>query len=463
MFKSKKLAVAAATALLLPAVAAPGTYAARSNHSAKATANLIWFMRTEPKEVPWEKAEVAAFSKIHPEIHINLITALNPNGQFDLKFNQLIQSGTPADIWSHLGQDGFQDYYHRGILLNLNPYLKAVNYNWGGTPTNLINTYKKSDGGIYGVPSITLGSYLYYNKDIFDAYNKAHPSDKVAYPPVNWDDKTWTQDKMISIAKKLTGMSFKTSSGTTKVFGYLDGQWPPMASAFQAGTDMFPPGSYDKGTPATVNLTDPRIVKIYQQNGDFFNVTKISPPYSKVKQINDTGAGDAFQLGDVAMHSTGGWGFRNYGTVSFHWAAAALPWRVRNTDILFTDPYMVSKTTKYPKEALEFIQFLTNKDSMTSYIKNVGFTPSNPDNLGLWYSQYSKITGMSVADLQTLVAGARKYGIESPNHLIVNFSQIVNTMQKYIDAIYFGKGTAASELSTAQTQINAILAQTNGQ
>jgi multiple sugar transport system substrate-binding protein len=99
---------------------------------------------------------------------------------------------------------------------------------------------------------------------------------------------------------------------------------------------------------------------------------------------------------------------------------------------------------------------------MTAYIKNVGFTPSNPDNLGLWYSQYSQITGMSVADLKTLVAGARKYGIESPNHLIVNFSQISNTLQKYLDAIYYGQGTVTKELTAAQAAVNAIVAQNAG-
>lgn len=228
------------------------------------------------------------------------------------------------------------------------------------------------------------------------------------------------------------------------------------------GTDMFPKGSYETGLPKTENLTDPRIVSEYQTLADYFNVQKISPPYSKVKQINNTGA-DPFQFGNIAMVLNGGWDFRSLRTVKFHWGAAALPYRVTNHDMLFTDPYMVSKASKNPKEAVEFIQYLTGKDAMTTYIQNVGFTPANADALPVWYSQYSKITGQSVADLTTLVAGVRKYGTESPNHLIVNFSQIQNSLQTYLDKINYGQGSAASVLKDAQGAIDAILAQSAGQ
>jgi multiple sugar transport system substrate-binding protein len=200
-----------------------------------------------------------------------------------------------------------------------------------------------------------------------------------------------------------------------------------------------------------------------QTLADLFNVSKLSPPYSKVQGIQNTGA-EPFQFGDIAMGITGGWGFRSFKDVKFHWAAAAIPWSAANTDVLFTDPYMVFKGTKHPKEAMQFIKYLTNSDSMASYIKNVGFTPSNPDFLGTWYSQYAKITGMSANDLTTLVAGARKYGKESPNHLIVNFSAIHNYMKpNCIEPAFFGHRTAAAALSACVAPINAILQQNTGQ
>jgi len=345
---SKKLGLAAAAtaALSLPVMAAPGAHAARPAQAAKANVSILWFMRVDPKENPWEKAEVAGFEKLHPNIHINLVTAPNPNGAFDAKFNALIQAGTPADIWSHLGQAGFADYYHRGLLLNLDPLVKSSHYSFGSTPMNLVNTYRKPSG-LYGIPSITLDSYLFYNKDIFDAYNKMHPNAKLAYPPVNWRDTNWTWAKMTDDAKKLTGL---TVNGT-KTYGVLPNLFPFMGYAWQAGSDMFAPKSYVTGAPTSINLTNSKTVGIFQDMQNFFK-QKIAPPYSSVKQIGNTGA-DPFQYGNIAMETTGGWDFRNLLGVKFHWAAAAMPWLVTNRDTLFTDPYMVAKASKHPMEDME--------------------------------------------------------------------------------------------------------------
>nr|MDQ2829322.1 extracellular solute-binding protein [Chloroflexota bacterium] len=306
------------------------------------------------------------------------------------------------------------------------------------------------------IPSITLDSYLFYNKDIFDAYNKLHPSAKLAYPPVNWNDKTWTWAKMTDDAKKLTGL---TVNGT-KTYGVLPNLFPFMGYGWQAGSDMFAPKSYVTGAPTSINLTDPKTVGIFQDMQNFFK-EKIAPPYSSVKQIGNTGA-DPFQYGNIAMETTGGWDFRNLLGVKFHWAAAAMPWLVTNRDTLFTDPYMVAKASKHPMEDMEFIQYLTNAQSMSAYVKGVGFTPANPQYLGQWYSQYSKITGQSAEDLQTLVSGGRTYGTESPNHLIDSFSQIHNAMVPYMDKIFYAQGSASSILAQEQKAIDAILQQNNG-
>ena len=187
----KRLSFVVAALVTLVPLLGQGAYASgRLATRPHSQVTLIWFMRTDPKENPWEKQQVQAFQKLHPNITIKLILAPNPNGQFDAKFNTLLNS-TPADIWSHLGQAGFADYYHRNLLYDFTPLIKKYGYNWGHTPTNLINTYRKGKG-LYGIPSITLGSFLYYNKDIWDAYNKAHPNAKLAYPPVNWSDRSWT-------------------------------------------------------------------------------------------------------------------------------------------------------------------------------------------------------------------------------------------------------------------------------
>ncbi len=443
------------TSLLL----APTAFAARPAAHPHDTVTITWLMRIDPNENPWERAEVKGFEAANPGIKINLITAPNPNNGFDIKFNTLLQSGTPADIWSHLGQAGFADYYHRGLLLNLSPLIKSMNYNFGSTPKNLINTYNIG-GNIYGIPSITLDSFLFYNKDIFDDYNKAHPNAKIAYPPVNWDDRSWTWDKMVNDAKLLTNPANHT-------YGLLENLWPYMHWAWWASEDFWPKSAYQTGLPKKANLLQPGIIKYVSLVANYESPKglAISPPQSLIRSIGNTGA-DPFQFGNIAMGMTGGWGFRNFRPQRFHWAAAAIPWTPEQLakggprDTLFTDPYMVYKGTKHPQEVFKFIQYLTNSASMNSYIQNVGFTPSNPDYLGQWYSQYSKITGLSVEQLKTLVQGGRKYGFESPNHLIVNFATINQTLQQDFDPILNGDKPVKAGLLQAQTDLNKILANT---
>jgi multiple sugar transport system substrate-binding protein len=442
--------VVAALAMLVPLIGQGAYASSRLATRPHAQVKLIWFMRIDNKENPWEKQQVQAFEKLHPNITIQLILAPNPNGQFDAKFNTLLNS-TPADIWSHLGQAGFADYYHRGLLYDFTALIKKYGYNWGHTPMNLINTYRKGSG-LYGIPSITLGSFLYYNKDIWDAYNKAHPSAKLAYPPVSWSDHSWTWARMVDDATKLTDHA-------KHIYGIDPGVWPPMGWAWLAGTDMFPPGSYTTGTPKNVNLTQPAIVKIYSQMADWYNKSKIAPAYSDLKSASNNGI-DLFTTGKIAMEPTGGWGFRNYNSASFHWAAAALPYNATDKDVLFTDPYMLYKNTKHPAEAFEFIKFLTSKPAMESYVREVTFTPSNPDYLGLWYTQVAARTGLTREQLQTLIIGARAHGVESPNHLIVNFSEIVNKMTQDTDPIFFGSKPAASQLQVTQSDIDNVLQST---
>ena len=444
--------VVAALAMLVPLIGQGAFASSRLATRPHAQVKLVWFMRIDPKENPWEKQQVQAFEKLHSNITIQLILAPNPNGQFDTKFNTLLNS-TPADIWSHLGQAGFADYYHRGLLYDFTPLIKKYGFNWGHTPMNLINTYRKGSS-IYGIPSITLGSFLYYNKDIWDAYNQAHPSAKLAYPSVSWSDKSWTWAKMIDDATKLT-------NHTKRIYGIVENLFPkPFSVAWLAGTEAFPPGAYSTGTPKSINLTQPAIVKIYQQMADWYTKSKIAPAYSDVKSASNNGI-DLFTTGKIAMEPTGGWGFRNYNNASFRWAAAAMPYDATNRDVLFTDPYMLYKHTQHPAEAFEFIKFLTSKPAMESYVREVTFTPSNPDYLGLWYKQVSARTGMTQEQLQTLITGARAHGFESPNHLIVNFSEIYNRGVQDTDPIFYGSKTAASQLQVTQTDLDNILQMTH--
>jgi hypothetical protein len=164
------------------------------------------------------------------------------------------------------------------------------------------------------------------------------------------------------------------------------------------------------------------------------------------------------------MQMTGDWAFGMLAQANIPFGAAAYPWFTANKPVVFTDPWMVYAKSKQPVEALKFIKFLvTDPVVAPAYIQLSGFTPANPAYAASWYNKYSKATGQSVADLTKLQLGSHKYGEESENHTIGDYSEIDNTLQKYYDAIFSLQDSAASLLPQAQTALNAVLQRAFGQ
>src|SRR5258708_38005184 len=114
----------------------------------------------------------------------------------------------------------------RGMLDPLDPY---INDPWVGLsaaqladfPAHLLDALRV-DRKLYALPEDNAVLGLYYNKDIFDAYNVSHPSHRVDYPHTGW---TW--DDLRAAARKLTR---RDASGKFEVYGLdmVRWQWPFM-------------------------------------------------------------------------------------------------------------------------------------------------------------------------------------------------------------------------------------------
>ena len=148
---------------------------------------VIWYVRADPTEQQWENAVVIpAFEKANPNIKINLTVV--PWVDFDTRMQTMIAAGTPPDIWSHWGPSGFQDYVKRGLVADLSPFIQKDKFDLTDFQEEVLNIYKVG-GKIMGLPMLTTGSFIFYNKNLFDAAG-------VSYPTPNWDDRTWTVDQI---------------------------------------------------------------------------------------------------------------------------------------------------------------------------------------------------------------------------------------------------------------------------
>ena len=297
-----------------------------------------------------------------------------------------------------------------------------------------------------GLPILTTGSFVFYNKDWFDAAG-------VEYPPTNWDDTSWNWDAFLEKCKALT-----SGEGAEKKFGCNLGFWPNDAYAWMCGKDIYPDSAYETGFADESYLDSPEAIKAFQARQDMVWKDNYMPDPAQVEAM---GAGDIFQNENVAMHLTGGWGWWQFGNADLHekfnWGVAALPYCGENRkDVVFTDPWMLSSKTEHPDEAWTFLKYLASPEIQKGWMELTGAPPVRQSLAEGWYKQFPSMTPEEVKEVHL---GALKYGRESPNHLLVRFDQLNQIVQSALDPIFNNEAQAADVLPEANVKLTEALKQ----
>ncbi len=83
-----------------------------------------------------------------------------------------------------------------GALLDLTSFVQSDAAALGTINKRIMDIYT-IEGKTYGIPMLSIGSFLYYNKELFDKAG-------IPYPTTDWNDQSWDYQKMLGIAQKLT-------------------------------------------------------------------------------------------------------------------------------------------------------------------------------------------------------------------------------------------------------------------
>lgn len=402
-----------------------------------------------PDKIYFEKLG-ADFSKLHPNIKIKMIQV--PQDQFDSKLQTMIASKTEPDITTHVNAMGFEDFYAKGLLTDLTPYIKKYGYDPAkyGINDNVMKMSVK-DGKTYGIPLNTFVSVLIYNKDLFDKAN-------VPYPTTDYEDSSWTYDKMIEVAKKLT----VSSNDPTKAQYGLVWTWSgngQMQDPSYFGDKLFPDEVMKTGYTTSNNFNTPKIAKDFQTLADQTFKDKVSPPPAFLQGL--AAGSDPFLSGKIAMTVEGAWALSGTNDVPFKVGVAAIPLGLnpKARDVLYTDPYVVFKNSKHPEEAYQFIQFLAekeNQDKMITY--SGGNPPANVNSIDTYCSFFKSI---DQKDMKSVINGGLKYGEEDLEHLVVNSAAIHDLLTNELQPVMYGSKKASDVTADLSKKLNDLLAQTN--
>ncbi len=390
----------------------------------------------------WLTFVAEEFMKQNPGIKVNVMTVAWD--EFDTKMIAMNTAGTPPDLWTTWGPSGFKDYYARGLIADLTPYIQRDNYDLSDFFPQVVE-YFTVDGKMYGMPHTLGASYVFYNKDMFDAAG-------VPYPPTDWNDRTWTWDRMLEACSKIAYRDEKDPANSTWCISR--GLYPINSYAWLWGKDIFPKSLYETGYGEEANLSDPEILEIFQKYQDVtykYHYDQTGPEWEAT-------GGDPFVMGKTSMQMWGVWGFGNTFTIKdYKWGIAAVPYGDPNADrkvAVWANPWMMSSQSRHPDEAWKLLAFLSSPAMHEDYLNRGGNPPARKS---LMPAFYAKIPHMTKEEIDEVLNGALEHGQLAPSQRTVGWGEINDLLTKAFDSIENGTGTAADTLPAFEAELIAKL------
>ncbi|GGJ04044.1 hypothetical protein GCM10010885_11620 [Alicyclobacillus cellulosilyticus] len=444
--KPRVLALTAVPVLLAGSVAgcAPGN---RGNAEAAQPANLTVLSIQEPghgKDYFLKQVLIPAFNKKYPNIHVNVIAV--PWAQFDSKLSTLVAAGQAPDVFSHWGASGFADYYHRGLIGDLTPYIQKYHWRNPNIPDKLMRVYQVN-GRQYGVPIAFFPSFTFYNRTLFRQAG-------VPVPDYSWNDPRWTWDAMVRDAKRLT----KDYGKPDAVYGVNWNMGNADSYGWDWGVDLYNQGAYQTGMPTDNNFANPKYIAAVKAHQDLIYRDRVAPTPAISRAV--AGTGDPFLTSKIAMEPVGAWMLGQAAQAKMNFGIAPIPKGPAGTatPVLYTDPLMMAKTSKYKDAAWKFIAFFASTEGQKMWTNTTGYPPADQAAAKDWFDNF-KQAGIDPNYLATLNRQAIANGKESPNHLIVGYAQIYDFLQNNLQPVFNSDKDPAKVLPPLRASFNRLLKQ----
>jgi multiple sugar transport system substrate-binding protein len=402
-------------------------------------------MRAQSAELPWEQGAVAAFKEQAPAVTVTLETVPTAN-DFDSRLTSLLASGTTPDVWTHWGQSGFGDYLAKGLLGDLTPLAARDKLDGSTFLPNTFDVWKRA-GKLYGLSFNTrFGTFVYYNKQLFEAAG-------LPLPPVDWDDRTWTWDRMVEAARRLTG-----SAGGTATFGLGEGAQPRLwGQAYLFGGDFFTKEHYANGVAKESNIGTPEVQAAIAAEADLINKLHVWPTQEDLQAAGANGLTDQFTTGRLAMlFDTGSEWPRIDKESKFAWGVAAAPRQRDDKVVNFVNPLMLAKDSKNKEAAWAFITWNVGEAGQRILVQN-RFQPVHKALVEEWLK--GGTFAQPGTDVRKAVEGAAPHSQISPNQLFVDFGAVRTAVEESLAPTWRGERSAADGLRETKTKVDAILAE----
>jgi raffinose/stachyose/melibiose transport system substrate-binding protein len=315
----------------------------------------------EPQNMAYFQKAVSAFEAAHPNIEIKMEAVADE--PYKDKIRVVMASGDIPDIYFSWSGEFARQFVRGGRALDLTDAVMQSDWK-DRLPQAALDPYKL-DGRLYGIPINVDAKYMVYNKAIFDKNGLKPP-------------KTWSEFQSVLAKLKEAGV-------TPIAFG---NQYPWASSHYigDLNAKLVPDdvrrADYDLRSPPDKLFTHPGYVRALdeflklQQNGYFnrganalthaiargsFTAGRTAMMYLELVEFGD-------QLKGTPLDKAG-WDF--FTMPAFEDGAG-------DPSILTGAPdgFLISSKSAHPKEAIEFLKFITSVDQARAYSATTGMTSS---------------------------------------------------------------------------------------
>lgn len=358
--------------MLLTACGGSATQASDSNGDKKKVTILVGFgTGTDPDQVKAQEALAKKFNDSHDKIEMEFLIV--PNKEATERFLTMVSGGDAPQLVGPHGTSTiarFKEYWE-----DITPYITKDSYDFGDFygPAVSINSYPDLNAGI---PLGIYPSFLFYNKDAFDAAG-------LPYPTHDFADKSWDINALKETALKLTldkDENTPVDPGfdpkTIKQWGYAD-TWTDMRGQLT----MF--GAAGQGRPTsedfkTAMFNSPEWVFGAQWIHDGVFKDYFIPDSAAQSAIDSTGA-DPFGSGQVAVWYSHTWYMsEGLNELPFKYDIAPLFYNQKGERIsrIHADMFTMVKNAKNKDEAWEVMKWLTAPEQIVDVCKIYGCLPA---------------------------------------------------------------------------------------
>lgn len=450
---AKPATAATPTAAAAAAAAGPTATAQPTAQAVSQAANgapVVPLYKISTGSLPFFKNAVDTFAKQHPEISVQPVYV--NEDEYDTKADLMVAAGNPPSIFYPAASRCYRYYASRGLILDLEPLISRDKYALDDFTANALSGCKWK-GALLALPSSHSAWVLFYNKTAFD---KA----KVAYPPADWRDSSWTWGKFLDTAKALT----VTEGGKVKQYGAGSDFGTGWTSGWSHGGWWFNHDWVDTGWITKFTASDdPATIDAVQFWADIQNKYHYAPTAAET-QVTQAGAPNLFMTGLIGMYLEYTGFLSQYAKITdFEWGIAAWPHASKDQfpshHGAWSGQWSIFKAVKNVNGSWEFLKFLTSPDGERITDIQRG-SPSSRKSMGpAWVDQWkSQLPKIDAKQLQ-VVTDAMSLDWLTPDNWSVNFSPVdEKVLEPALDKVFLGEQSAGDAIKAVKPKIDQAIA-----